>query len=75
MRLEHLCDMQLVYRRESFGEFALLRPYGGQEGRGYGEGDGIVTGEKLSGHVRWVLPISAERRDHAPRRPWHHRDQ
>jgi len=54
MRLEHLCDMQLVYRKERFGEFALVRPYGGQDGRGYGEGDGIVTGEKLSGHMRWV---------------------
>ncbi len=54
MRLEHFCDLQLAYRQEAFGEFALVRPYGGQEGRGYGEGDGSVTGEKLSGRVRWV---------------------
>lgn len=42
MQLEHLCDMELV------------RPYGGEEGSAYGEGDGTVTGPKLQGQVRWV---------------------
>ena len=56
MRLEHLCDMELVYREEALygGKFLLVRPYGGEEGSGYGEGDGSVSGSKLSGRVRWV---------------------
>ncbi len=54
MRLEHLCDMELQYRDEWFGRFVLLRPYGGQQGAGYGEGDGTVTGQRLSGTLRWV---------------------
>lgn len=54
MRLEHLCDMELVYREESFGKFVLVQPYGGTEGRGYGEGDGRVWGERLAGRARWV---------------------
>lgn len=54
MKLEHLCDMELAYREESFGKFVLVRPYGGQEGSGYGEGDGVVRGARLSGRVRWV---------------------
>ncbi len=55
MRLDQLCDMELVYRESSFGEkFLLARPYGGQEGSGYGEGDGSVRGERMKGAVRWV---------------------
>jgi hypothetical protein len=56
MRLEHLCDMELVYREEPLyqGKFLVVRPYGGEEGSGYGEGDGSVRGPKLSGAVRWV---------------------
>jgi hypothetical protein len=56
MRLEHLCDMELVYREEALygGKFLVVRPYGGEEGSGYGEGDGSVSGSKLSGTVRWV---------------------
>lgn len=50
MRLEWLCDMNLAYRTE----FTLVRPYGGEEGSGYGEGDGRVEGPRLSGSVRWV---------------------
>ena len=50
MRLEHLCDMALTYRAGS----VWIQPYGGAEGRGYGEGDGSVTGDKLRGTVRWV---------------------
>ena len=56
MRLEHICDMELVYREEPLygGKFMLIRPYDGEEGSGYGEGDGSVSGPKLSGRVRWV---------------------
>lgn len=50
MRLEWLCDMDLAYRTE----FTLVRPYGSEEGSGYGEGDGRVEGPRLSGSVRWV---------------------
>ena len=50
MRLEYLCDMSLKYREGS----VWMQPYGGQEGRGYGEGDGTIVGEKLRGTVRWV---------------------
>lgn len=32
----------------------MIRPYGGEEGTGYGEGDSTVTGAKLSGKLRWV---------------------
>jgi len=41
--------MELAYR----GPFELVKPYGGEEGSGYGEGDGVVTGDKLAGQVRW----------------------
>jgi hypothetical protein len=56
MQLEHICDMELVYREEPFyhGKFLLVRPYDGEEGTGYGEGDGRVTGPRLHGSVRWV---------------------
>lgn len=50
MILEHLCDMDLGYK----DQFQLVKPYGGEEGSGYGEGDGLATGEKLAGTVRWV---------------------
>lgn len=50
MILEHLCEMELAYR----GPFALVKPYGGEEGSGYGEGDGIVTGHRIAGKVSWV---------------------
>jgi len=56
MRLEHLCAMQLAYREEraSGGAFVMVRPYGTEEGTGYGEMDGTVTGERLQGTVRCV---------------------
>jgi hypothetical protein len=56
MRLEHVCDMELAYREEPlYGRgLVLVRPYGGEEGAGYGEGDGHVTGERLRGPLRWV---------------------
>lgn len=47
MQLEYICEMELVYREGPLynGKFLLVRPYGGEEGSGYGEGDGHVTGE------------------------------
>ena len=56
MQLTHLCDIELSYRQESlYGEkLIIVRPYGTEEGSGYGEGDGTVTGSKLSGKVRWA---------------------
>ena len=38
MQLEFICDMNLIYQEESLtGEkFLLLRPYGGEEGAGFG---------------------------------------
>jgi hypothetical protein len=56
MRLEDICDMELAYREEAaYGTaFLLIRPYGGQEGTGYGEGDGTLTGPRLQGNARWV---------------------
>ncbi|MDQ6876444.1 MAG: DUF3237 domain-containing protein [Candidatus Dormibacteraeota bacterium] len=50
MILEHLCEMELAYR----GPFELVKPYGGEEGSAYGEGEGIVTGDKTAGQVSWV---------------------
>lgn len=54
MRLERLCEMELTYRDSSFEKFLLARPFGGQEGSGYGEGDGSVKGDRISGILRWV---------------------
>ena len=56
MQLEYLCAMDLVYRKEPFyqSEIVIVRPYGGEEGSAYGEGDGTVNGPRLQGRVRWV---------------------
>ncbi len=55
MRIELLGDLELRYRDTSFGEkFILVRPYGGEDGVGYGEGDGTIKGERISGNIRWV---------------------
>lgn len=56
MRLEHLCDMELTYRSESFAQDKLVvaRPYNSQEAEAYGEGDGWVKGKQLQGKARWV---------------------
>lgn len=55
MRIEPLGDMELIYRNSTFGEkFVLVRPFGGEEGRGYGEGDGTIKGKRLNGNIRWV---------------------
>lgn len=50
MRLEHVCDMQSSYQ----GGFSLVKPYGGEEGSGYGQGDGRAIGPNLSGTVQWA---------------------
>ena len=56
MRLEHLCDLELAYRTMSNlgADFVLVKPYGTEEGAGYGEGDGQVSGTQLKGTLRWV---------------------
>jgi hypothetical protein len=48
--------MELTYCEEPLygGKFLLVCPYGGEEGSGYGKGDGIVTGRRLQGAVCWV---------------------
>jgi hypothetical protein len=50
MKLERVCEMRWAYREG----FDLVKPYGGEEGLGYGEGGGTVTGERLAGTVRWA---------------------
>ena len=56
MRLEYVCDMELIYRKELLynDKFLLVRPFGGEEGTGYGEGDGNVSGPRINGKLRWV---------------------
>jgi hypothetical protein len=56
MRLEQLCEMELAYREENVygGKVAMVRPYAGEEGSAYGEGEGTVNGPRLKGKVRWV---------------------
>jgi hypothetical protein len=61
MRLEHVCDMELAYREEPAyeGKVLMVRPYGGEEGTAYGEGDGTFTGPKLQGKVLFVVILFA----------------
>lgn len=56
MRLEYVCDMHLRYEEipGTSERFALVRPYGGEEGTGYGTGGGNVEGEQLRGVLHWV---------------------
>jgi hypothetical protein len=51
MRLELVCAMELAYDADGF---ALIQPYGGEEGTGFGQGSGNVSGDRLSGSVRWA---------------------
>jgi hypothetical protein len=51
MRLEPIGALRLAYSDEGF---ALVRPFGSEEGSGWGEGDGTITGDRLNGSVRWV---------------------
>jgi hypothetical protein len=48
MRLEPLCRMTMHY-----AEGAWPRPFGGEEGAGYGWGEGSISGELLHGALRW----------------------
>lgn len=54
MRLDYLCDMDLTYRSQSSGKLVLVRPYGSEEGAGYGEGKGTVSGDRLRGTAIWA---------------------
>jgi hypothetical protein len=56
MQLEYMCDMELIYREEPLyaNKFLLVRPFAGEEGAGYGEGDGTVSGPQIQGALRWV---------------------
>jgi hypothetical protein len=49
MRLEPIFDMDLDYE----DGFFVIAPYGGTEGTGYGSGGGRVSGERVTGAVRW----------------------
>lgn len=49
MHIDRLCSMDLRYT----SDFHLARPYGNESGLGWGVGDGNVSGERLSGDVRW----------------------
>jgi hypothetical protein len=48
MRLEPFCKITLRYQEASWH-----RPYGGDEGLGFGQGDGTVSGE-LDGTATWA---------------------
>jgi hypothetical protein len=56
MRLEYICDLELAYRKELLynDKFLLVRPFGSEEGTGYGEGDGRASGPRINGKLRWV---------------------
>jgi hypothetical protein len=49
MRLEHVCDVELNY----LNDFVMARPYGTEEGAGYGDGDAKLSGPRLEGTARW----------------------
>ena len=48
--------MELAYRQESLyqGRIVVTRPYDSQEASAYGEGEGWVKGDRLTGGARWV---------------------
>jgi hypothetical protein len=48
MRLESFCKISMRYREASWH-----RPFGGEEGLGFGQGDGTVSGE-LEGAATWA---------------------
>lgn len=51
MRLEHICNFEGTF---SGPPAPLTRPFGGQEGVGFAQGEGRFTGERLSGAARWT---------------------
>lgn len=59
MRLELLAEPTLAYGQEGC---LLVRPYGTEEGSGWGGGEGRFDGERLRGSVRWLNAAPTERR-------------
>jgi len=49
MRLEPLCRLSMRYT-----DAAWVRPFGGEEGAGFGSGDGSVSGDVLKGALTWA---------------------
>jgi hypothetical protein len=49
MRLEPLCHFAMRY-----ADGAWARPFGGEEGAGFGSGQGEITGDALRGTLRWA---------------------
>ncbi|HEV7127374.1 MAG TPA: DUF3237 family protein [Ktedonobacterales bacterium] len=49
MRLTYLCDIELTFEDDP----VLVRPFGGEEGTAFGQGEGTVSGERVRGTVRW----------------------
>jgi hypothetical protein len=48
MRLDKLCSIEFRYVDAHFP-----KPYGDKSGPGWGIGDGTVSGERLSGTIKW----------------------
>lgn len=55
VRLEPLCTFEWSYDADGrvSGGYVLLQPFGGDDGVGYGEGRGTVTGDRLAGTCVW----------------------
>ena len=55
VRLEPLCTFEWSYDVEGrvSGGYVVLRPFGGDDGAGYGEGRGTVSGDRLAGTCVW----------------------
>jgi len=55
VRLEPVCTFEWSYDADGrvSGGYVLLRPFGGDDGAGYGEGSGTVTGNRLAGTCVW----------------------
>lgn len=51
MRLEPIGTIRLAYGSDGF---LLVKPYGSEEGSGWGEGEGTISGDRLRGSVRWM---------------------
>jgi hypothetical protein len=48
LRLDKLCSLEFRYL-----DFHFLSPRGTRAGRGWGIGEGIVSGERLSATIKW----------------------
>jgi len=51
MRIEPLGELLLTYGERGF---VLVRPFGSEEGSGYGTGTGTIAGDRVNGSVSWV---------------------